>query len=45
MQNIKKGEFHFKKPIWEKVSPEAKILITDMLNKNPMKRPEMSQVM
>ena len=39
LAQVRKGEYDFKKPIWNQVSPEAKMLITDMLKKNPQERP------
>lgn len=45
LAEVKKGEYHFKKPIWGSISPEAKMLITEMLQKDPQQRPEMEKVL
>lgn len=45
IKNIKKGDYSFKKPVWKIISPEAKLIITEMIERNPEKRPEMEQIM
>jgi hypothetical protein len=45
LKNIKNGNFTFKKPIWDEVSAEAKLLITEMLDRDIDKRPEMLEIM
>jgi len=35
---IKKGDYNFYDPIWEKISPEAKDIVSKMLQVDPAKR-------